>query len=448
MRYSSLIFTSLALSYSVANAASDSTLTGDIVHIPHIMYDGKMYDVKMKYNAPDNLVLQTVTPLQTAPSNPAVNVSDKLKFKLIGVDVNGQAYRADIKHKDGKYTVSGIGLALHGKMLKGEKITALGWIADGSYSYAYGISEDGQSITGRSRTADKRTAPIRFHYDRAEIEVLNGQAGKNDVSRAINNNGVIAGYGNVESDKKKPAVYNAFYNKSGKNLVNLGTLGGKDSRAYGINNNGTVVGWSASKGDNSDHVAFGYDGTTMQALGANILGGERSFAFDINDSNQITGVALTSDGSALAFIYENGTTKSLGSLDNSGYSEARAINNKGHITGWSLSDSGNYQAFIHDGTKMKKIPGMGGDTKGYDINIHGHVVGAAWDADGGRHAFLYKDGKIIDLYALLPEADKANWKELREGFSISDDGVIVGRGRYWRNKAEKKNSSMAFRLKL
>lgn len=452
MKYPGLLFTSLALSCSVANAVSDSTFSGVTLHIPHVMYEDAMYDVTMTYQPPETLLLNTITPLDTAPDSPAVEVSERLRFTLKDIDVGGTSYRADVRFNEG-FTVSGIGIPIHGKMLKGDNITALGFLVDGSFSYAYGISDDGKTIAGRSRNADRKQVPIRFHYETEEIEELNGLSGGNgrDQARAANNGGAIAGYGTLEVAEDATPVYNAFYNKSGSDLVSLGALGeGTNARAYGLNNNDIVVGWATSKADNTDHVAFSYDtaSSTMTGLGGDILGGERSFAFDINDSGQITGVAITDDGSAVAFLYENGSATNLGSLDNSGYSEARAINDKGHVTGWSLTAEGNYAAFIHDGTSMTKIPGLGGDTKAFDINTHGHVVGDARDAEGERHAFVYKDGKLIDLYELLSDADKGKWRELREAFSISDDGVVVGRGRYWRDLIKDKNSSMAFRIQL
>ncbi len=455
MKKTGLIFTSLALSCSASHAASDSSLSDDTLHIPHASYLNKIYDVTMKFQAPNKLTLLTATPLEEKPNNPKVSVNKKLEFSLNHIDVSGIPYRADLELKNNEFIASGINFGLFGKMHKGTQSTALGWLVPGSYSYAYSISDNGSSITGRSRSEGRKTAPVRFHYDTGKLEALNNLSGGNDIARATNNDGAVAGYGSLKkaegAPKSDPTYYNAFYNKTGEDLVNIGTLGqGKDSRAYGINNNDVVVGWSASNTDNTDHVAFSYDAntSTMTSLGADILGGTRSFAFAINDSGQIAGVALTSDSSAVAFIYDNGASKNLGSLDNSGYSEARAINDKGQTAGWSLTADGSYQAFIHDGTAMKQLPGLGGDTKAYGINTHGHVVGDARDKDGGRHAFVYKDGKMIDLYSLLPAADQAMWKELREAYSISDDGVVVGRGRFWKNKEKEKNSSMAFRIQL
>jgi probable HAF family extracellular repeat protein len=413
-----------------------------------------MYDVTMTYHSPDKLKLINATPIIGAmPENPPVKVSDKLEFTLTDISVGTELpYRADVSASDeGDFEVSGIRPATHGMMLKGDKITNLGILADKSSSYAYAVSDNGMNITGKSRNAKKKTVPVRFHYEMEEILELKGFGGGRSESRSVNNNDLIAGYANIKTEKGKPRIYKAFYNVTGSELQEISPLGeGIESRAYGVNNNGIVVGWSASKADNSDHIAYAYDtgSKTMLPLGADILGGMHSFAFDVNDSNQAVGVATTPEGAGLAFFYENGVAKDLGSLDDSGYSEARAINDEGQVTGWSLTNTGAYAAFMYDGTAMTPLPGLGGDSKGYGINTHGHIVGSTEDAEENRHAFLYKDGKLTDLYTLLSEKDKGEWKELREAYSISDDGVIVGRGRYYTDKANDKHTSTAFRIKL
>ena len=454
MKKQGLLFSSLMLFCSIGNAESEATFSDNTLHIPHVSYKGLMYNVFMTYNASGELSITSATPLETMPSNPAVKVSDKLSFTLVDIDVGGGvSFRADISSKDGKFTTKDVKKATHGKMFTGEKITNLGILADKGDSHAYAISEDSQHIVGRAKNVNKKRVPVRFHEnhgDHGHIAELKGLGGGRAETRAVNNNGIMAGFDTLKTERGQPRIYNAYYNESGSDIINIGTLGGIDSRAYGINNEGMIVGWSASKEDNSDHVAFSYNTSSkeMKTLGGDILGGKRAFAFGINDVNQITGVATTEDGSALAFIYENGKGVSLGSLDNSGYSEGRAINNSGQVTGWSLTKSGIYAAFIADKDGMKAIPNLGGDTKGYAINTHGDVVGSARDSEGNRFAFLYKDGEFQNLYDLLPAEDKENWKELREGYGISDSGVIVGRGRYWTNKKKGKDSSRAFKIKL
>lgn len=451
MKHSGLMFTSLALCCSLANAASDSTLSGDTLHIPHVMYGGMMYDVKMKFQAPDKLLLQTTTPITTMPMNPAVMVSKDLKFSLSEVAVSNKLYKANVTAiSDTEFQATGITETMPTGTVK--SFTDLGVLEGGKDSYAYAVSEDGTVIAGKARDADRKSFPVRFDYTQGNIETLNDLGGGRPRPTAANNSGAITGYATLETEDGTPRIYNAFYNKSGAELVNLGTLGGTDSRALGMNNNDMLVGWSASKADNSDHVAFMTDASSatpvLKPLEGEILGGKRSFAFDINDSNQIAGVATKPDGSAIAFIYKDGVTTELGSLDSSGYSEARAINDKGETTGWSLTTSGKYAAFMHDGTNMTELPGLGGDTQAYDINTHGHIVGSANDTEDNRHAFVYKDGHLMDLYKMIPAADKENWKELREAYSISDDGVVVGRGRFWTDKAEDKSASRAYRIQL
>lgn len=451
MKYSGLMFASLALCSTVGNAASQATFSGNTLHIYHVQYMGQMYDVKMTFQAPNKLSLTSATPLNSMPDNPVVKVADDLKFKITDIDVGGQNFRADISSAQGAFIAENIALASHGKMIKGDMISNLGILAEGSFSYAYGVSDDGSVISGRSRDANRVTLPIRFHYMHGHIEALGGLGGGRAEGRAANNNGTIAGFDTIKTEDDS-RVYHAIYNMVGGETKDIGNLGaGTDSRAYDINNNGMMVGWSSTLADNTDHVAFSYDTTngTYKALDGDILGGERSFAFAINDSGQIAGVATTDKGSALAFIYTNGTAINLGSIDDTGYSEARAINDKGQATGWSLTKEGTYAAFISDGSNpMQAIPGFGGDTKAYAINTHGHVVGDGRDTDGGQHAFLYKDGQLHDLYEMLPAVDKANWKELREAYSISDTGVVVGRGRFWTDKEKGKNSSRAFRIQL
>ena len=332
---------------------------------------------------------------------------------------------------------------------------------DRAFSQAYSISENGL-ISGRARgrmqipgTTDQLRGPtnaVRFYSESGYIQTmgtLGGTSGHGLASygRAINNSGLVAGYSTITPDPNHARQYHAFVNDYGKGTMkDIGTLGGPESRAYGINNHGKVVGWSNTKADGSDHVAFVYDSETgaMTGLGGNLLGGSRSFAFDINDLGQVAGTATLADGSAHAFAYSNGTATDLGSLDNSGYSEARAINENGWVTGWSLTESKDYHAFIHNGTEMVDLGSLGGDTKGLDINNKAQVVGSGTDAEGKSIAFLYSDGQMFNLIDLLSPSDRAMLKEIREAASINDDGTIVGRASFWTDEANGKSQTRAF----
>ena len=344
------------------------------------------------------------------------------------------------------------------------RLTDLGVLPGGhAFSQAYSVSENGL-ISGRARgrlpvpkTGDEIRGPIeavRFYGDSGYIQTmgtLGGTSGHglSSAGMAINNDGMVAGYSTVNPAPGMTRQYHAFVNSYKKGTMkDIGTLGGPESRAYGINNNGKVVGWANRQADGSDHEAFVYDSATdsMTGLGGNLLGGSRSFAFDINDKDQIVGTATLANGSAHAFAYSDGAATDLGSLDNSGYSEARAINEHGWVTGWSLTDTNDYHAFIANaaGTVMTDLGSLGGDSKGLDINNNGQVVGSGTDADGHRVGFLYTDGQMYNLIDLLSPSDQAMLKEITEAASINDDGTIVGRASFWTDAAHTHSQTKGF----
>jgi len=272
---------------------------------------------------------------------------------------------------------------------------------------------------------------------------------------AISNDGSMAGWGDINNtpdNEEEPDIsINAYYTNNGMNPVNIGTLKeGKTSKAFGLNSQGVVVGWATTTADDFGHTAFMYDASNDQlsSLDDDIFEGQLSFAFGVNDAGQIAGVTTTAEGATQAFVYKDGEAKLLGSLDNSGFSEARAINDKGWTTGFSDDAEANTLAFFHDGTTMTKITGIGNDSKGVDINTHGHIVGTYLDEiDGSSRLFIYKDGVATDLYGSLSAADKANWKDFFGVTDIADDGTVSGNGRYYIDQASKKWVWMAFTMK-
>ena len=59
------------------------------------------------------------------------------------------------------------------------------------------------------------------------------------------------------------------------------------------------------------------------------------------------------------------------------------------------------------------------------INAAGQVVGCADTASGSQHAYLYSNGKMIDLNTLIDPA--SDWV-LEDATAVNDGGRIVGRG--------------------
>ncbi|HZO89630.1 MAG TPA: DUF3466 family protein [Chthonomonadaceae bacterium] len=172
-------------------------------------------------------------------------------------------------------------------------------------------------------------------------------------------------------------AWHAFLLHNGQ-LEDLGTLGGNSSFACDLNAYGWVVGYSQTP-DRSRH-AFLFQGSLMADLGT--LGGVDSRAYGVNDQGQIVGDADTTQGASHAFLYEQGHLSDLGTLG-------------------------------------------GLDSVAYSLNNKGQVVGFALTRRGDTHAFLWQQGTMYDLNRQIP-AD-SGW-ELQEALKIDDAGRIWGEG--------------------
>src|SRR5437879_4487518 len=230
------------------------------------------------------------------------------------------------------------------------------------------------------------------------------QGGYASYAKGINNSGNITGsdymnFGQVSGPR-------AFLH-DGKQIHDLGTLGGKVSSAWGINDLGQIVGDATTAPDPYfTRYAFFYDGT-MHDLGA----GGSSRALGINNRGQIVGIA-----SDHAFEYD-GTIHDLGTLGGT-FSQAQGINNSGQVVGYSsLPGSSTLHAFLYDG-QMHDLGTLGGNSSfAQAINNQGVVVGASQVPDGPNHAFLY-DGSMHDLGAF------DNGSTFAQG--VNDKNQVVG----------------------
>ncbi len=86
-------------------------------------------------------------------------------------------------------------------------------------------------------------------------------------------------------------------------VIDLGSLGGRNAEATALNNQGEVVGYSDARG--SATYAFRDVHGKMISLGSTLNGA--SFASSINNRGQIVGSSINLDGSkSQAFLYSNG----------------------------------------------------------------------------------------------------------------------------------------------
>jgi probable HAF family extracellular repeat protein len=149
------------------------------------------------------------------------------------------------------------------------------------------------------------------------------------------------------------------------------------------------------------------------------LGGDRSFASNINESGQIVGDSETADGKTRGFLWQNGTMTDLGTLG--GYfSSARDINESGQIVGDSDG-----QAFLwQNGAMTDLLPVRGFSSSVININDAGQVLGS-YERYFTNDPFLWENGKAVDLRNLI--APNSGWDDLY-AIKLNNKGQIIGNG--------------------
>lgn len=205
----------------------------------------------------------------------------------------------------------------------------------------------------------------------------------------------------------------------------ISTLGsGTENSAEAINKSGIVAGSSFTSGSNPTTThPFRFTNGVLENLGT--LGGDFAEAFGINDGGKVVGYSVVDNVTGLqdAFIYNNGSMRSLGRLPNDTRSVATAINNSDEIVGTSYHISGEVKvnhAFIHRDGQMLPIFSSSFVSEALDINDRGQAVGyVAGPGLPCRRAFLHTNGTTKDL-GTLPNT------ECSEAQAINDHGHVAG----------------------
>jgi probable HAF family extracellular repeat protein len=154
------------------------------------------------------------------------------------------------------------------------------------------------------------------------------------------------------------------------------------------------------------------------------LGGEDTRVTDINDAGTVIGASQTADGSRHAFVYHDSRMSDLGVLSGDNYSEAVAINNAGVIVGSSLKADvpTSSRVFLFDGKSMGAVPlPFAATATAHDINDSGDILlEYYYSTHGGCTSFptcnyvIRKNSAPVDLQ-----------RQLAKGLEINNAGVVM-----------------------
>ena len=151
----------------------------------------------------------------------------------------------------------------------------------------------------------------------------------------------------------------------------------------------------------------------------------------VNAKDQATGELLLGPHKSQAFLFSNGTTTELGTLNGFTDSVGNAINDSGVVAGVATRiEQADHALTVHAFVAQdSSLRDLGAPDKtacvSSSINNSGQVVGETSGPDGQNHAFLYQNGKITALDDLIPA--NSGW-QLQIADSINDAGDIVGSG--------------------
>jgi len=213
----------------------------------------------------------------------------------------------------------------------------------------------------------------------------------------------------------------------GKNIREVGSLGGTWSWAQGLNDKGVVVGEASVTGDLAKHAWVKLPDGPVQDLGT--LGGLNSTASKVNNDGLIAGTSEVAGGVVHGFVIKPGarTMLDIGNLGGKAL-QIGDLSQSGTIVGGGTLKRGfpSYSAFYAKPpyTKLHVLQGrgeFGDDTILRAINKHGAMVGWTDNTEVHyRRAVVAQVGsKTLTELATPAGFDSTAW-------GINDQGLIVG----------------------
>jgi probable HAF family extracellular repeat protein len=299
----------------------------------------------------------------------------------------------------------------------------------GPGSWAVDINSLGQ-LAGNMQVGINQHA---FFYSAGVLSDLGTLGGDSSNATRMNDLGQVIGWATSSAPSGAPGfIY------SGGTIAPVNGPG--ITSVSGINNAGTITGtaWVPGAGPDGQYHAYTLSGSAFTDLGT-VPGRIESHGVAINDAGHVAGSTAPPDSGPPNWplnpmLYRNGVMTDLGEGASSGpWSAANAINAYDQVVG-SLgvdlpgsSDLYPTLAFLWQGGALKTIGSFGAGLSSWaaDINNLGWIVGGGQVGQvGDGHGFLYRDGKFIDLNSLV---DPASGWVIEDATAINDLGQIAGK---------------------
>ena len=232
----------------------------------------------------------------------------------------------------------------------------------------------------------------------------------------------------------------AFLWSSTAGMTDLGTLGGNSSYAVQINDSGEVVGWSYLADNVTTHAFTWTPSGGMVDVGT-LPGGCCSQGQAINSSGNLTGNAIGADGYQRPFYWSSaGGMLSMGVFTGNQLNFGFGINNLNQVTGQVYSGEV-VNAFLWErpGSFMPlgHLPG-GLHSVGTAINNNTVIVGTASLADGSFTGMMWSPGAGMHDIGILAGGGYTAAE------AINDSTQVVGWG--FTNAARAKTSAFYFTM--
>ena len=254
----------------------------------------------------------------------------------------------------------------------------LGVALEGGRSAAQGINECGEIAGWTEVPGQQRLSPARWHRGSSDLEII---ADVNGAAAGINERGHIVGnFLNAANQ------FHAFLWTPEDGIIDLGTLGSGD---------------------------------------------DASFAYDVNNKDEVVGTSFTTGGQHAFLWTRRHGMRDLGALDNE-TSEAHGINDSHQVTGFThIPIQVGSRPFLwtsKQGMVALEVPDLGppdhlGDGHGFDNNQRGQITGDASFPDFGHRAAIWMAGSAAPV-----QIDFDPQPALTSlGNAINDRGDVVGR---------------------